>query len=1208
MSDATSIKPSLSKNIEETREKLTVTQEGLAAPTKGAAKAPMDEKAISILTGSTLKTLRITTPANTQPEERKPVSMPEIRASKMPEMEMQASADTETESVLALAPSNMMATRRPAARITTIMGVLLTAVWFGLCAGYVHTYIGWDQLMSLQPHLLGGFMAGVMAPVALLWMAMTYIQRGSDVHMYAGALRAELQAMIFPSEERSQVIHKDIEALCHQAAELSAASKAVLKSIHRARLGLRSEINDLTGMSKKAEFHIDRLSETLHERSAKLLTLTDEIDRRSGEIDKRTKLKLQEWDDQAQSLLTRAQEMELSLGKGAQRLEGAAEKVARTADTVASITDAAKTIARSQHDLEQGVQGLADKVSGVTTLLGGSLEGVEKSVTALMDRAGGLEGRLGEKTQSLQGAVDTLDKRIASIETIGQEAASRMSDAMSVALSGAEALGSAARRAVEQMNRAATESRLQSEDMLKDISAQIDKMQAEGKGSGESLKSLLALMEDSRRQLEQSMAMTDRHVERLSQAVEDQLSRIHQAESGLAAKSSTIADTLLAPIQTIERAVERAESCHTMMGETLGQRVSDLNAVSEKAVANVTTIRDTMREQARDLTTLSGQVAGYSRSLTENLSRHRADIEGTVKSSLVQMETVRSVIEDQAVRLKAVAGDTESRMSVLKDSMTGYCSSIASSTQDVLGGLSALDGKLEGRVTSLREGATAASQAISTVTEALNATAEGFEPIYQRAIDRAQGATARLEKLRSGFDESAESNLAKLKSIGIVFDEKLETLKAGADQAARLLKTSGDYLQTRTEGIQMAAQEVSRRITDIGQTLEHQSSDIHLASDQAVMRIEVVRKAVDAQFQDITAGVDQSLVLFKNTGDEFTRQMAQAKAVAESALAGFDRAGMKAREETAQMREQASQMVGTTLKLVEDVNREAEKLLSSSNATMTDLKRTGESFALRAREVAEHMKSALRTSESYTADLGKQADLVAQSSVDAADKISGAVSALSSRMDRVGAIADDVTARVGASGEKLFEESQRLVTISAKALQAAEDTSATFVRQSGALFKAAQLAAEQAEKIRSEEGRAQRQAFMASARFVVESLHSMSIDITRAMDGEVPEKSWKAYQKGDLAAFTRRLAEMGDKLPIDRMRKKFAEDTEFRTYVGRFIRQFEDVYEQALATDHGELMAMTFGSSDVGRLYQTLCLAAGKEAKGLKSATSPWAA
>lgn len=1205
MSDATSIKPSLSKNIEETREKLTAAQEGLSATPPG--KTHMDEKAISILAGSTLKTLRITTPANTQPEERKPVVMPEIRASKMSDT-AEAEPEVETESVLALAPSNMMAARRKGIRLSTVVGVVLTAVWLGLCTGYVHTYIGWGQLMALQPHLLGGFLAGVMAPAAMLWMAMTYVQRGSDVHMYADALRAELQAMIFPSEERSQVIHKDIEALCRQAAELSAASKSVMKSIHRARLGLRSEINDLTGMSKKAEFHIDRLSETLHERSAKLLTLTDEIDRRSGEVDKRTKAKMEEWDTQAQALFRRVQEMELSLDKGAQRLEGAAEKVGRTAEGVSLITEAAKTIVSSQSQLESGVRDVIEKISGVSGLLTGSLSGVEKSVTSLVDRAGGLEGRLSEKTQSLQGAVDTLDKRIASIETIGQEAASRMSEAMSVALSGAEALGAASRRAVEQLNRAAMESRLQSEDMLKDITAQIDKLQSEGRGNSDVVKNLLGLMEEGRRQLEQSVAQTDRHVERLAQAVEEQLNRLQEAGKGLDGRSEKIVESLVIPAQAIERAVERAETCHAQMGETLTQRVADLGAVSEKAMTNVTAIRDTLREQARDLMTLSGQVAGHSRSLTENLSRHRVDIEGTVKSSLSQMESIRAVMETQGANLKSITSDSERQMTALKESMTSHCAAIASSTRDVLGGLTALDGKLEGRVLSLREGATTAAQAIATVTEALNATAEGFEPIYQRAIDKAQGATTRLEKLKAGFDESTESSLSRIRSVGAVFDEKLDILKSGADQAAKLLKSAGDYLQSRTDGIQTAAQDVSRRITDIGQTLEHQASDIHLASDQAVMRIEVVRKAIDAQFQDVTAGLDQTLVQFKNTGEEFNRQMEQSRAVAEAAQAGFDRAGVKAREETSQLRDQAAQMVGSTLKLVEDVNREAEKLLSSSHATMSDLKRTGESFALRAREVAEHMKSALRTSEAYTADLSKQADQVAQSSVEAADKISAAASILSTRMDKIGGVADEVTGRLDSGAEKLSEESHRLISVSAKALQAAEDASSTFLRQSEALFRSAQMAAEQAEKIRSEEGRAQRQAFMNSARFVIESLHSLSIDITRAMDGEVPEKTWKAYQRGDLAAFTRRLADMGDKLPIDRVRKKFTEDTEFRTYVGRFIRQFEDVYEQALSSDQGDLMAMTFGSSDVGRLYQALCTASGREAKGLKTHASPWAA
>ncbi|MCM2344776.1 MAG: hypothetical protein NDJ24_09470, partial [Alphaproteobacteria bacterium] len=134
-------------------------------------------------------------------------------------------------------------------------------------------------------------------------------------------------------------------------------------------------------------------------------------------------------------------------------------------------------------------------------------------------------------------------------------------------------------------------------------------------------------------------------------------------------------------------------------------------------------------------------------------------------------------------------------------------------------------------------------------------------------------------------------------------------------------------------------------------------------------------------------------------------------------------------------------------------------------------------------------------------------------------------------------------------------------------------------------------------KIRKEEGRVQRDAFLSAAKFIIESMHSLSVDLTRLMDGEVPEKTWRAFQKGDVGAFTRRLAALGTELPMDRLRTKFADDTEFRTYVQRFLRQFEELFEQAVANDHGDLLGATFASSDIGTLYVTLCQAAGREPK-----------
>jgi hypothetical protein len=175
--------------------------------------------------------------------------------------------------------------------------------------------------------------------------------------------------------------------------------------------------------------------------------------------------------------------------------------------------------------------------------------------------------------------------------------------------------------------------------------------------------------------------------------------------------------------------------------------------------------------------------------------------------------------------------------------------------------------------------------------------------------------------------------------------------------------------------------------------------------------------------------------------------------------------------------------------------------------------------------------------------------------------------------------------------------SDKLLHVSDAAVKAADDASNAFSKQSNALFKAVQDATHHTEKIRKEEWRSQRNAFMGAAKFIVESLHSLSVDLTRLQEGEVPERTWKAFQKGDVSAFTRRLTELGDDLPLDKIRDKFASDSEFRTYVQRFIRQYEELYEQAIANDHGDLLGSTFMSSDVGKLYMVLCSASGKDPK-----------
>ena len=79
-----------------------------------------------------------------------------------------------------------------------------------------------------SPLALGGVVASVLAPIALLWLCLATWQRRSDAHMYAEALRSELQRLLFPTEEQAQVVNKDIQILVQQAVEMSSSSRAAI--------------------------------------------------------------------------------------------------------------------------------------------------------------------------------------------------------------------------------------------------------------------------------------------------------------------------------------------------------------------------------------------------------------------------------------------------------------------------------------------------------------------------------------------------------------------------------------------------------------------------------------------------------------------------------------------------------------------------------------------------------------------------------------------------------------------------------------------------------------------------------------------------------------------------------------------------------------------------------------------------------------------
>ncbi len=1266
MSDPVAVKKSFIKlssslkKVDDAREKLEKVQEELSSKTANDAKDEGSE--ISVFSGSALKTLRISAPAGTDDKDG-----PSLAAPKRNEANASELFEMESEPVLMLTPSNKKPFRRKKSSVA-LQGaaMILTATWIGICGSYVFTNVGWQTMAAQQPHLLGGFIAGILAPVALLWVILAFVQRGSDIHMYAEALRGELQSMIFPSEERSQVIHKDIEELVRQAAELSTASKAVLRSIHRARMGLRSEIQGMAGISKKTEFHIDRLTETLSERSAKLLSLTEEIEQRTNDLDSKTQAGAKAWDQATLTVLERAAEMESAMGKGASKLLEAADEaksktsgislnleetydgLRKTIDdiavklerlsgdfdthkkdlsgatqqvsdetvrlgealqgqirdlesmtnrTVESMTRAGYTIQENREALDKGAKDLASEAETIATRLNSGVTVIQDAVELISNKTESMETQLQLRADNLKKVIDGMESNITAIDNVGTQTSNKLSEGMAIALSGAESIGGAVRRGIESLSRASEEAQKQAENLITKTKDNIDQLNEAGAGNIENIQAIMDMLEKSRSQIQAASSMADEQVNKLSASVEEQVEKINVAQATLTERIETVREALSSPLSAVARAVADADIKHEAIATTLTRRVKDLTDASDKATENAEKIRDVLRTQAQDISILAGQIAGHSRSINEHMGAQKDNLSKKVTESLTQIESVRSALEEQAGRITGLVHTTQTDVSRLNGTIGESCTVLTQNTQAAIDDLATLEELLSDRITTVKTESDKAKFAMENVEQSLLKTAQSIEPVYLKAIEQAMAAQDRLEKLRVDFDDSTDTNLSRLTEIGTIFDDRLNKLKDGAEEASFVLKSSSDHLRDRVDDIESAATKASEKMRTIESTLDNQASDVHLATDQALLKIEAVQKAINEQFHELSVSVAQAVAQLKDAGDQFSRTADQAEEVAEIAALKFDKAGERALFEGNKLKAVSEETVNSGKDLVASVQREAENLLKSSEATLLELKKAGDSFALRAREVSEQMKNSLNTTKEYGTELSSQADSVAEAGSKAADSISKAVTIMATKLDDVADSADKVLKKIDISKERLEEESERLVIVSTKALKASEEASSTFSRHSTAMFQAAQDAMKQIDAIRDTEWKAKREAFLSSAKFVVESLHSLSVDITRMTEGEIGEKSWKAYQKGDIWAFTRRLVEMGDKLPIAKIREKYTADSEFRNYVGRFTRQFEEVYEQALGNDHGDLLAATFSSSDVGKLYQLLCTATGREPK-----------
>ncbi|CAB5512029.1 hypothetical protein LMG26857_01318 [Achromobacter anxifer] len=86
----------------------------------------------------------------------------------------------------------------------TLIGIVITLVY--LITAALLGWGQWDKFSEMKPNEVGDFLAGVVGPLALLWLILGYFQQGEELRNSANALNLQAQELRNSVEQQSKLV------------------------------------------------------------------------------------------------------------------------------------------------------------------------------------------------------------------------------------------------------------------------------------------------------------------------------------------------------------------------------------------------------------------------------------------------------------------------------------------------------------------------------------------------------------------------------------------------------------------------------------------------------------------------------------------------------------------------------------------------------------------------------------------------------------------------------------------------------------------------------------------------------------------------------------------------------------------------------------------------------------------------------------------
>ena len=686
----------------------------------------------------------------------------------------------------------------------------VSVVWFAIVLIYITQFFGWDNLFLMMPDEFGGFLAGITLPLAIIWVVMAYIDRGTSFKQEAKFLRAYMNQLVYPEDGAPQTAKAMADAIRSQVVELQEVSK--MATVHTARIKdeIRQNINEFAKLVATLDNYS---SKTIVELSDVVKYLTQNFEKITG----KAQTSVETFAGLNREFTGGAVDIENTLNSLFDKLLPRLKEIKASSELLHEISDSnSHDIVRANEMLQKFNEQASSNLTMMNEALNTQVQNLQEISSAAVTNCNVLKKTVGNELDNMAAVMDGHTNKL--------------------------------ERAISDSNLII---RGKIDELSKYAAVQIESINDNiGKGLGNldtsldaQVKKVDGAVSKHSHELVELINTLDKHVDGINKKLSDHGEILSQELDKLMVRGNNLEDSIAIQVNNLNNVSDQVINSLQKIDNSLENNIDTLQSRSATAKDELETYIKTVEDKTADLQRLSAETLEQSKIAGSDMQSRREHVLSTVNEVAAKVQEVNSLLDASALDLKNNSDSSVAAINAAAENMQRFANTLNETAAVVVAQNQVSEASL--------------AQQHKNITSSA-ARVEEIKAELKQQIDILSTASAALEN-------DASATVANLK-------ESLASMLASCNEVINKSKAINDNLTEQANQFDTSANRTLAKVTQFENVLTAQNQSIELLTQTVAERSSVMESTLSRQNKAISDTSAETLKSFRKAADEFETQ------------------------------------------------------------------------------------------------------------------------------------------------------------------------------------------------------------------------------------------------------------------------------------------------------------------------------------------------